>query len=138
MTVISQAITDIAGTPEVDSIRFATYAIRESAEGTALVTTKVHTYQPDEDGVLTTGDLDPGPAKVMIGARAYAIEIPDSATPIQLWPLIEAALPVPISEEATAVRNGGGFARGQVMTAAEYSALTSVTTPDPGSMFFVY
>lgn len=137
MTVISQPITDIAGAPEADTIRFATYAIRDSADGASIITTKVHAYEPTA-GVLTTDDLDPGPAKVIIGAHAYAIEIPDSATPILLWPLIEAGLPVPITEEASAVRNGGGFVRGQVMTASEYSALVASTTPDPGSMFFVY
>lgn len=137
MTVISQSVTDIAGTPEVESIRFATYAIRDSSDGTSLITTKIHAYEPVA-GVLTTGDLDPGPAKVIIGARAYAIEIPDSATPVQLWPLIEAGLPIPVAEEASAVRNGGGFVRGQVLTAAEYSALVAATTPDPGSIYFVY
>ena len=137
MTIISEPIESIAGADNNTQFEFSSPTVRESDDGTSLITRRP-VWLVAEDGVLTTPDLDPGPATVTIGQRSFNITIPDSGTPVRLWPLVEAGLPVPPEQEATAVINGGGFVRGEVMTAAEYSALTSSTTPDPGSMFFVY
>lgn len=133
MTVISEPIENIAGADNNTMFEFASTILRESDDGTSLVT--VHpVFLTAVDGVLTTPDMDPGPAHVRIGQRLYSIEIPDSGTPVRLWPLIEAGLPIPPTEEATAVRNGGGVARIQRITEAEYSALV---TPDPETLYVV-
>ncbi|WP_330253157.1 hypothetical protein OG874_00630 [Nocardia sp. NBC_00565] len=137
MTVISEPIEDIGGADNKTNFEFSSAIVRENNAGTGLITRRP-VFLVAEDGVLTTPDLDPGMATVRIGQRAYLIDIPDSGTPVRLWPLIEAGLPIPPEQEATAVINGGGVARVQAMTAAEYSDLTSSTTPDPGSTFFVY
>ncbi|NEW33857.1 hypothetical protein GV791_14980 [Nocardia cyriacigeorgica] len=133
MTVISEPVGDIAGADDATVFVFSSKVLRESGDGTGLITTRLASLQA-EDGVLTTPDLDPGPAVVRIGAREYQIEIPDSPTPIRLWPLIEAGLPVPPTEEATAVRNGGGVARIQRISQTEYDALV---TPDPETLYVV-
>jgi hypothetical protein len=133
MTVISDNLTDLAGTPETQPVFFSTFALRDNADGTAIVTTTTHSYTP-VDGAITTDDLDPGPARVKIGMRSYSIDIPDWGTPIRLMPLIEAGLPVSPSDEIAAVRNGGGVAIIKVLTEDEYAALTST---DPETMYVV-
>ncbi|WP_280448474.1 phage upper tail fiber protein [Nocardia brasiliensis] len=133
MTVITDTLTDLAGEPEKDPIFFSTYAVRDSVDGTAIITTTTHQYLPI-NGVITTGNLQPGPARVRIGVHTYAIEIPEWATPIRLMPLIEAGLPVPPGDEIAAVRNGGGVARIQALTEDQYAALTST---DPATLYIV-
>jgi hypothetical protein len=64
----------------------------------------------------------------------YPITIPDSATPVRLWPLIEAGLPIPPAQQASAVINGGGIARVQKITESAYAALI---TPDPETEYSV-
>lgn len=134
MTVISEPVENIAGADNGTEFVFASILLRESDDGTSLITTTPTRVKP-VGGVLITPDLDPGAAKVSIGlSRAYQIDIPDSPTPIRLWPLIEAGLPVPPVEEATAVRNGGGVARIQRIALADYEA---IPTPDPDTLFVV-
>jgi hypothetical protein len=137
MTVITETIDTIAGVDSSTTFAFSAPNVRDSSGDNALITTTSVSVKP-VDGVLTTPDLDPGTAVVQVGLQSFTITIPDSATPIRLWPLIEAALPVPPAQQATAVINGGGAARIQVMTADDYAALVSTTTPDPGSVFLVY
>lgn len=137
MTVITETVDSIAGPDSVVTIQFSSPIVRDSSGDNALITTTSIQVKP-VGGVLTTPDLDPGPAVVQVGVQSFAITIPDSGTPVRLWPLIEAALPVPPAQQATAVVNGGNAARIQVMTEAEYTALVASTTPDPGSIFFVY
>lgn len=134
MTVISERITDLAGLGEIDVVVFYTTAIRENAAGTGTVSTRRHSYGPDETGLITTDDLEPGPAQVRFGMSAYAIDIPDFGTPIRLWPLIEAGLPIPPIEEATAVRNGGGVRLILRITEAAYLALP---IKDPETLYVV-
>ena len=137
MTVISEPISSIAGADNDTDFRFSSPVLRSSSSGTGMVTTAPVLVNAVA-GVLTTPNFDPGPATVRVGQRIYNITIPNSGTPVRLTPLIEAGLPIAPAEEASAVVNGGGFARGQVMTADAYAALTSTTTPDPGSVFLVY
>ncbi|MEU9515936.1 hypothetical protein [Micromonospora sp. NPDC048169] len=133
MTVISEPIENIAGADNGTGFYFSAPAIRESDDGTRLIT--VHPLVVTAiDGVLTTPDLDPGPATVRIGQHTYHIEIPDSPTPIRLWPLVEAGLPVPPAEEATAVRNGGGVRR---IAVAELDDYLAMPTPDPETVYIV-
>lgn len=133
MTVISEPISSIAGADDLTVFVFRSILTRESADGTGLVTSRIETLQADA-GVLTTPDLDPGAASVRIGAAEYRIEIPDSEDPVRLWPLIEAGLPVPPAEEATAVRNGGGIRRAEAVELEDYLAIVG---PDPETLFVV-
>ncbi|MFI6368722.1 hypothetical protein ACIBG0_39075 [Nocardia sp. NPDC050630] len=133
MTVISEPISNIAEADNDTDFFFSSPVLRESGDGTGMVTTTPILVNAVA-GVLTTPDLDPGPTKVRIGLNSYYIVIPDSVTPVRLWPLILAGLPVPPAEEAEAVRNGGGVALITVLTEAEYAALTSV---DPETLYVV-
>lgn len=133
MTVITEPIENIAGADNNTRFEFSSTILRESDDGTSLITVNP-VFLTAADGVLTTPDMDPGPAQVRIGQRLYLIDIPDTATPVRLWPLIEAGLPVPPVEEATAVRNGGGVARIQRLSEEAYSALE---TPDPETLYVV-
>lgn len=133
MTVISEPVENIGGADDKTVFTFASVILRESDDGTGLITT-TSTHVRATEGVLTTPDLDPGPAMVRIGAKPYRITIPDSPDPIRLWPLIEAGLPIPPTEEAAAVRNGGGVARIQVTELADYHA---IPTPDPETLYVV-
>lgn len=129
MTVISERFTDLAGTAQVDNIAIFATNVRENAAGTGIVTTTRHDYTPDATGLITTEDLDPGPAQVRIGMDTYAIDIPDSDDTIALWPLIEAGLPVDPTEQPHAVINAGGVARILRITESAYLALP-VRDPD--------
>lgn len=133
MTVIAEPIENIAGADNTSAFVFRSYVVRESDDGTSLVTTRTQRYTAT-DGVLITHNLDAGPAEVSIDGRPYWIVIPESASPVRLWPLIEAGLPVPPSQEATAVRNGGGISRIQRIGDSAYAALV---TPDPETLYIV-
>jgi hypothetical protein len=137
VTVIHESVATIAGADAQTTFTFSSPALRDSSDDDALITTVGVRLIPVA-GVLTTPDLDPGPATVRVGLTSYSIDIPESLTPVRLWPLIQAGLPIPSAEDSAAVRNGGGAARIQVMTTAEYTALVASTTPDPGSIFLVY
>lgn len=133
MTVIAEPIENIAGADNTTAFVFTSYVVRESDDGTKLITARPQRYTATA-GVLITDELDAGPATVTIDGRVYWIEIPVSASTVRLWPLIEAGLPVPPAQEATAVRNGGGVARIQRIAAAAYAALV---TPDPETLYIV-
>lgn len=132
MTTISESLRDIGGVNETDPVVFYVDTIRENASGTGTTTTHTHTVRPI-NGVVTTEDLDPGPARVRIGLVTYPIVIPDSVTTVRLWPLIDASVPPPAITNLF-VRNGGGVARQVALTAAEYAA---IPTPDPETVYFV-
>ncbi|WP_227979999.1 hypothetical protein [Nocardia spumae] len=132
MTVIQETVETIGGADNDTMFTFASQ-LRDSSDGTALITTLGVRVTP-QAGVLTTPDLDPGLATVSVGVKSYTIDIPDSDTPVRLWPLIEAGLPVPATQEASAVRNGGGIARAQAMTETAYAAIT----PDPETAYYLY
>lgn len=132
MTVISEPIADIAGADNNTNFRFSVPILRENDTGTGMVTTRVYQVQA-RNGILTTPDLDAGPATVEIGLKKHPIVIPDSPTPIRLWPLVQAGMPVPPTEEAAAVRNGGGITRAQALSLAAYQA---IPTPDPETLYF--
>lgn len=133
MTVISEKISDIAGLGAEEGVEFSTTSLRESADGTGIVTTTRHEVFP-VDGVLTTPDLDAGPATVRIGMKPYHIVIPESATPIRLWPLLDAVVDPPPPAATGFVKDGGNVARIKALTQAEYNAMT---TPDPGTLYII-
>ncbi|MDG3012445.1 hypothetical protein G4X40_20095 [Rhodococcus sp. D2-41] len=133
MTIISERIADLAGVPETGTVTFWTTVLRENDTHTGTVTTRRHSFLVVA-GLLTTTDLDPGPARVQIGPHAYDVVIPESTAPIRLWPLIDAALPAALPPGTGWIRDGGGIARGQALTSTEYAA---ITTPDPDSLYFI-
>lgn len=132
MTTITESLRDIGGVNERDAVTFYIDTIRQNADGTGTVTTTAHRVAPI-NGTVTTEDLDPGPARVRIGLITYPIVIPDSVTPVRLWPLLDASVPPPPITNLF-VRNGGGVSRVQALTAAAYAALP---TPDPETIYFV-
>ncbi|MBF6189410.1 hypothetical protein [Nocardia farcinica] len=134
MTVISEPVASIAGADDFTAFEFAAVVLRENHAGTGLVTPRPVRLVAS-DGVLTTPELDPGPAIVRIGQRAYRIEIPDWPEPVRLMPLIEAGLPVQPSETASPVINAGGIRRVIDVTVSEYAALDP---PDPDTLYIVF
>jgi hypothetical protein len=143
VTVISDRVNDVGYDfpTGVQYIHITAYdEVRDSADETRMILRARHTITVDQsDGTFTSDDLEPGAAKVRIGAGGdwYSIEIPDSETPIRLWPLIQAGLPV-VPELANHIASDGTVQIARVMTSAGYSALIGATTPDPGSVFLVY
>ncbi|MBM4525195.1 hypothetical protein GS462_11310 [Rhodococcus hoagii] len=108
MAIISQAVTDIAGAD--DNTQFLFYRdepLSPSAQGDTILTWTDVPVRP-VDGVLTTPDLAPGPAKVKWNGHTYDIVIPANVTgSLKLWPLIKDYLPQPpavISEVAAMLR----------------------------------
>ncbi|MFC9436919.1 hypothetical protein [Nocardia sp. NPDC057030] len=132
MTTIAETLRNIAGVDETEPLTFFIDELRENADGTGTVTTRVHQVWP-VDGRVVTEDLDPGPARVRIGLVTYPIVIPDSQSAVRLWPLLDASIPPP-PQTNQFVRNGGGIARAQRITASAYAALV---TPDPQTLYFV-
>ncbi|MFD7045152.1 hypothetical protein [Rhodococcus jostii] len=133
MTVISEPITTLAGVSDRTPVTFYVHTLRPTFAGVGIITpTRVQVLP--EGGVLTTPDLDPGPATVSWGTKSYEITIPDEDDPVALWPLIDAGMPVP-SNEAGFVRNVGGIARIARITESAYAALT---TPDPETLYITF
>lgn len=132
MTVtITQNITDISGI--TDNTQFYIYQApdpRVGFDGTTMISTRRVVATPSA-GMLTI-ELEPGPATVQFGTSFYHITVPD--TDAMLWPLIEASLPIPAAEEASAVHNAGGVARIQRMTETAYTALA---VKDPNTLYVV-
>ena len=134
MTVISEPVENIAGLEDGMAVTFYVENLRARASGFGIVTTDRVRVDP-VGGVLTTPDLDPGPAKVRFGAHEpYDILIPDSPTPVALWPLIDAGL-THATNVPGAVRNAGGISRIERIYESQYAALS---TPDPETFYVVF
>lgn len=132
MTVISDLVENVAGAADNQPIVFYAERLRDNATSSGMVTPTRHSVMP-VDGEFTTPDMDPGQARVRVGSTLYPIVIPESETPVRLGPLIDAGMPPPaVTNEF--VKNGGGIARAQRITAAAYAALT---TPDPETLYVV-
>lgn len=133
MTILFDNIENIAGARHDDPIVVRAISIRENQTGSGIITDDGYSVWAEEDGSITTPDLDPGPAVVVIGGQTHRIEIPVSTSPIRLWPLIDAQLPA-VPADSGYVRNAGGVARIQVMTETAYAALTN---PDPETLIAI-
>lgn len=137
MTIVTGTIRDIAGVDAATVFTFETPTVRGGLGG-SVVTIRARRYTA-EHGVLTTDDLEPGPAVLHLsgGMRAdYRITIPDSATPVQLWPLIDAATPPENEAWMTGyVRNAGGVARVAAMVDDEYWQLVADGLDDPATVY---
>lgn len=131
MTVISEAVVDIAGLADDGEVVFYT-DLRQRSGGGLVTSQRVHVRPID--GVLTTPDMVPGPARVRIGTTEYDITIPDSATAVLLWPLIDAGMPAPVGQPGF-VRNAGGISRVERITESAYAQLD---TPDPETLYITF
>lgn len=91
MPIITATIRDIAGGSDNTAWNFSS-VLRESASGSAIISTKTVTVKP-VNGVLSV-NLDPGyaVASTLSGAR-YAFVVPE--TNANLWDLIEAGVALP-------------------------------------------
>lgn len=134
MTVLFDNITNLARLSPGESLGFRTRSIRENDSGDGITATAGYTLWPDADsGDFTTPDLDAGPAVVVMGGESFDIVIPDSPTPVRLWPLIDAGMPTPPAGAPGFVRDGGGVARVQALTQAEYDTATH----DPATLYVI-
>jgi len=128
---ITQDFRDIAGVDDNSVVWFSQPLYPRAADnGSTIITTRRVSATP-VSGVLAV-ELEPGSARVQFDGCIYDITVPD--TDATLWPLIEAGLPIPPAQEASAVRNAGGVALIRVLTEAEYAALSSV---DPETLYVV-
>lgn len=135
MTIISEPVGNIAGLENGMTVTFYVNTPRVKASGYGIVTT-VRQKVDVANGVLTTPNLDPGPAKVRFGTGGpeFDIIIPNSATTVALWPLIDAGLTAATNIPGS-VRNAGGISRIERITESAYEALP---TPDPETFYVVF
>lgn len=136
MTVLTSNVRDIAGADDATVFTFEIPVVRGAADG-GVVTVRSSRYTA-EYGVLTTEDLEPGPAVCRLSgglSAEYQITIPESSTPIQLWPLLEAGAPQAPEIAGRYVINAGGVARAQWISQANWSA---IAPGDPDTTYYVY
>lgn len=131
MTVLTGQIRDVAEFDDQSVFAFQIPEIR--GEGNEVVTTRTYFVQA-VNGVLTTPDLSPGPATLTVRAKEYQILIPESGSPLPIWPLIDAGMPPPVGQPGF-VRNAGGIARIQRTTVANYAAIPS---KDPETLYITF
>lgn len=142
MTVLVGKLSDVAKSRAVKSFWITAYEdVRGNESNDGLVIAWEHVQKVNSDTSFTTPDLEPGGAWIQWNpnGKRYYIEIPDSGSPVNIAPLVEAGLPAPPNTPfGQFVANGGNSNRQEVLSAAEYSSLISGQTPDPGSLFFTY
>lgn len=131
MTVLTGQIRDVAEFDDQSVFAFQIPEIR--GDGNEVVTTRTYFVQA-VNGVLTTPDLSPGPATLTVRAKEYQILIPESGSPLPIWPLIDAGMPPPVNQPGF-VRNAGGIARVQRTTVANYAAIPS---KDPETLYITF
>lgn len=133
MAVITEPLADVAGSKATDPVIFWTEELRENEAGTGTTITRRHQFLP-VNGVLTTTDLDAGPAKVKVAGVVYSIVIPETDSTIRLWPLLDAAVPNAGAGDPSFVRNANNIRRVADVTQSDYAALS----PDPDTVYFVF
>ena len=131
MTILTGQIRDVAEFDDQSVFAFQIPEIR--GDGNEVVTTRTYFVQA-VNGVLTTPDLSPGPATLTVRAKEYQILIPESGSPLPIWPLIDAGMPPPVGQPGF-VRNAGGIARIQRTTVANYEAIPS---KDPETLYITF
>ncbi|WP_051164444.1 hypothetical protein [Nocardia testacea] len=116
MTVLFDTFTDVSDGPVSGVVEIWRPDLGPDADGPGSTTTNRVTV-PVVDGDLTTPDLDPGPAKVMLRFGTWAapktIAIPDSAEPVRLTSLFTQFEPQPpaVVSQAWQAANAAGAAR---------------------------
>ncbi|MGY4103424.1 hypothetical protein ACW2Q0_28255 [Nocardia sp. R16R-3T] len=132
MTVISDRFSDISEHGDARAVQIWAPFMRDEMTGEFIVTPQHVHVAIASDGTFTTPDLLPGLARVRIAGVAYDITIPEWETPVRLGPLLAAALPIPPTDEAVAVRNYGGVSGILRLTLDEYTALSVI---DPETLY---
>lgn len=131
MPVIVASLGDIGGVDETESVDFWCKIIRQGGTEKDIVTTVRRSF-PLIAGELETSVLQPGPAVVAWRDQMHDITIPDVEGEVNLWPLIDAGMPVPATA-AGFVRNAGGVSRMARVTEAEIASLEQ----DPETFYIV-
>jgi hypothetical protein len=138
MTILVEPMHDTAGFGEAWAVTFQSVRVRQSFDGTGMVTKTPHRVEPIS-GVLTTPDLDPGQTLIKIGTETRLCEIPDSGITLRLYPIWEGGAtwegspPQPVPDGY--VRNGGDVYRIQAMSEGEYSSLVAA---DPNTIYILF
>ena len=96
MGIITENLFDLAGVSTTKPVQFDVTAPRESGAGLGMVVPKTKTVQP-VNGVITTPDLNPGPAVVWLDNHRFEIEIGAAGITQRLRDLILAGLATPPS-----------------------------------------
>ncbi|MCA1009010.1 hypothetical protein LCL87_25140 [Rhodococcus hoagii] len=136
MTILTGTVRDIGAYDDLTNFTFATPTVREDDSGDGIITTRKVRCQAAA-GVLTTPNLEPGIAILTIQGdpRPYQITIPDSPTPVQLWPLIQAATPPDPGAWTTGyVSNAGGIARVKAVPLTAYPGMAK----DPATVYVLF
>ncbi len=127
MTILYDHFTDIADHPVDGICEFWRPELSTDVDGEGT-TGPIRVRVPIVAGEMTSPDLDPGPAKVMIRLGTWSaprsIVIPDSATPLQLTPLFGQFEPQPpgVVSDAWRASNQAGAARDAALAAAAAAA----------------
>lgn len=103
-------------------VRFYVPLIDGGYASAGAIATAVVVVMPDSSGVITTPSFPPGRAQVRIDGNSYDFDIPSSATPVALAPLLGLSIdyPPPVVQEAQ-----------EYAMAAASSALSAVATNIP-------
>ena len=139
MTILVEPMHDTAGFGEAQPVTFKSLYVRQSFDGTGMITRAPVRVIP-VNGVLTTTDLDPGPTLIKIGPETRLCEMPDSGITLRLFPIWDggqpfgSATPQPFSEEWY-VRNGGNVYRIEDIPEGVFASLASV---DPNTLYIVF
>ena len=108
MTVVTDPVTTPAGEPDDRPWMFArVLPISEGDDGTGIVTARTVNVLP-VNGILTTPDLEPGDYVARYRSHEYPITVPNSVTPIRLWPLVNSADTGGVIDGGTPGGTGGG------------------------------
>jgi hypothetical protein len=132
-TPFEDNIANIAGAHHGQSLVFAPPAIRQNDAGNGIVSRRPQLVPPGLDGSLSFS-LEPGPCTVTIGVDDFEIDVPESASPIELWPLLLAGMASPAAAVPMAVVNGGGVAIIKWLTQAEWAL---IAPGDPETTYLV-
>lgn len=119
MTTIIGDIFNIAGVRRDGEVEIRSLSVRAKASGagTGMVIPDIQRF-PIADGALLMTNVEPGPAKIIARAglvwRAqWEVNVPDSATPVQLLDLIQQFEPVDpplVSKAWQAAQEAAGYA----------------------------
>ncbi len=131
MTILFDQFSDLADEPVSGAVEIWRAEVGPDADGAGSTTTD-RISVPLVAGALTTPDLDPGPARVVLRFGTWSpprsIVIPDSAEPVRLTPLFgqfETQPPAVVSEAWQAAQTAGA-----ARDAAQAAAGTAVDAAD--------
>lgn len=133
MPIITQNLHDIGRIDARAPVVFFVRELRPSGTGDGTIIVGRRRSYPPVNGVITTDNLDPGPAQVIIDGEPFDITLPDVPGPIGLWPLVDAGMPAVEPSTGMFVRNAGGISRIQRITESQYAAIF----PDPETIYAI-